>query len=88
MQKEYLYRPENVCSQLFKFVIEDDIIVSLEVERGCQGNLRGIASLLKGMKIEDAIAKLKGITCRGSRTQLTSCPDQIAIALEKYKATK
>ena len=63
------------------FEIEDGVIRSLEVIGGCNGNLKGISSLVSGMKAEDVIARLEGITC-GSKP--TSCPAQIAEALKKY----
>ncbi len=85
MRKEFLYIPKDVCSREFHFVIEDNKIKSLEVIGGCMGNLKGISSLLKDMDIDEAISKLDGIICKGSRTRLTSCPDQISIALKKYK---
>ena len=63
----------------------DHTIQSIEVMGGCNGNLKGIASLLKGMKAEDAISKLKGIRC-GFKP--TSCPDQLACALEEMLQTR
>lgn len=75
----YNYSPKGVCSREFKIDIDNGIINEIKVIGGCSGNLQGIASLLKGMKIEDAIKRLKGIKC-GMRD--TSCPDQIARALE------
>ena len=63
---------DMVCSQ--------EIII--EVDGGCAGNTAGVSSLIKGMKIDEAIKRLKGIQC-GNRG--TSCPDQLAIALEKVK---
>lgn len=80
----YTYKPSNVCSREFSFDIDNGIINSLSVIGGCNGNLQGISSLLKGMKVEEAIAKLEGIKCRGSRNGETSCPDQIAKALKEY----
>ena len=82
----YTYKPENVCSRQFDFEIEDGVIKSFVATYGCNGNLQGIGSLLKGMKVEDAIAKLEGIKCRGSRGGETSCPDQISKALKAYVA--
>ena len=82
---EYIYKPEGVCSTEMIFEIENDIIKNLKVIHGCNGNLKGIAELIKGMHIDDVIAKLKGIEC-GYRD--TSCPDQIARALEEYKNSK
>ena len=61
----------------------DHTIESIQVMGGCNGNLKGIASLLKGMKAEDAIARMEGVTC-GSKP--TSCPDQIAKNLRKALA--
>ena len=63
--------------------VEDGVVVSATVIRGCPGNLQGICRLIKGMKVEDVIAKLKGIKCPGSRTRDTSCPDQLALGLEQ-----
>ena len=62
---------------------EDNKIVSLEVIGGCHGNLQGIASLVKGMDIDEAIARLEGINCHGRGT---SCPDQFSKALKEIKA--
>lgn len=79
------YIPQNVCSRKFEIVIDDNNkIVSFSSVGGCNGNLQGISSLLKGMDVDDAITRLNGIKCRGSRTGNTSCPDQIATALKKY----
>ena len=79
---EYIYRPEGVCSTEMIFEIENNIVKSLKVINGCDGNLKGISELVKGMTIDDVIAKLKGIKC-GFKS--TSCPDQIARALEEFK---
>lgn len=84
MSEKYVYKPTGVCSTEMTFEIEDDIIQSLVVKNGCNGNLKGIASLLKGQNINDVIARLDGITC-GKRP--TSCPDQIAKALESYQSS-
>lgn len=72
------YTPRGVCSRFFSIQVEDGIIRSVQVIGGCDGNLKGISSLLKGMKVEDAIARMEGIRCGG---KATSCPDQIARAL-------
>ena len=63
------------------FEIENGVIKSLNIVGGCDGNRKGIAKLVEGMKIEDVIEKLKGIECGYKGT---SCPDQLSIALEKY----
>lgn len=77
------YTPKGVCSRKMIFELDGDTIQSLEVIGGCNGNLKGISSLVKGQKIDDVISRLDGITC-GPKT--TSCPDQIAQALKAYKA--
>ena len=79
---EYSYRPQGVCSTEIIIEVENNIIKNLQVANGCNGNLKGIASLVKGMTIDDVISRLKGIKC-GMKG--TSCPDQIAKALEKIK---
>ncbi|MBR0461364.1 MAG: TIGR03905 family TSCPD domain-containing protein [Erysipelotrichaceae bacterium] len=80
---KYTYKPQGVCSVQFDFDIEDDVIESLNVTGGCNGNLKGISSLIKGMKIDDVIERIEGIEC-GFKP--TSCPDQIARALKAYKS--
>lgn len=72
------YTPRGVCSRFFSIKVEDGIIQSVQIMGGCDGNLKGISSLLQGMKVEDAIARMEGIRCGG---KATSCPDQIARAL-------
>ncbi len=80
---EYRFRPQGVCSREMIFEISDDNrIQSLRVEGGCNGNLKGIASLLEGMEIDEVIRRLSGVTCGFKNT---SCPDQIARALRKYQ---
>ena len=59
---------------------ENGVIVSARVIGGCHGNLQGICSLIKGMKVEDVISKLEGIKC-GYKP--TSCPDQLAKGLKQ-----
>ena len=78
----YSYKPKGVCSIKMDFVIEDDIIKEFNVIGGCNGNLKGIKALIIGQNIDYVIEKLKGIKCN---IKDTSCPDQIAIALEEYK---
>lgn len=76
------FHPQDVCSRLYKISVDNDKIVDIEIVGGCQGNLRGIRSLLIGMDVKEAISRLEGIECRGSRTGKTSCPDQISKALK------
>ena len=77
---KYTFTPHGVCSRQMEIEVEDGIVKSLKVIGGCSGNLQGISKLVEGMKIQDVIAKLKGIDCAGKGT---SCPDQLAKALEK-----
>lgn len=79
---EYRYRPSGVCSQEIILNVEGDIVKDIKVIGGCNGNLKGISCLAKGMKIDEVIEKLRGIKCG---IKQTSCPDQISKALEEYK---
>ena len=74
------YRPRGVCSRNMEIDVEGDVIQSVRVEGGCSGNLQGICSLLKGMTVEVAVARMEGIRCGGKPT---SCPDQLAQALKQ-----
>lgn len=78
----YKYRPVGVCSMEITVEVEGDTIKSVHFLGGCSGNTQGVAVLVAGMKIDDAISKLKGIDCAGRGT---SCPDQLAKALEEIK---
>lgn len=73
------YIPKGVCSQAIDIELDGNIIKRVQFTGGCHGNLQGIARLVEGMKAEDAIAKIRGIRC-GFKS--TSCPDQLANALE------
>lgn len=79
---EYRYRPQGVCSQEIVIDIENGIVKDLKVIGGCSGNLQGIANLVKGRTVDEVIERLNGIKCG---LKPTSCPDQIAKALEQYK---
>lgn len=83
--KHFEYSPKGICSVKMMFDIDEntDTVQNLEVIGGCNGNLKGIGALLKGMKVEDVISRLDGITCG---IKPTSCPDQIAKALSAYEA--
>lgn len=87
MSKELIeYQPQGVCSQLMRFVVDENgNIQDSEIIGGCNGNLKGIRSLIQGMNIDTVIEKLKGISCNGKPT---SCPDQIATCLLSYKEQK
>lgn len=72
------YRPKGVCSRIMEIEYDEGKIQNVQIIGGCDGNLQGISSLLRGMDIEDAIGKLQGIRCGFKNT---SCPDQLAQAL-------
>ncbi|KGN03563.1 hypothetical protein Z969_00955 [Clostridium novyi A str. 4570] len=78
----YTYIPKGVCSSQIDFDIENNKLKNASFVGGCNGNLKGICSLVEGMDIDSIIEKLKGIDCRGKGT---SCPDQLAKALEEIK---
>ena len=73
--------PTGVCSRMFIIDAEDGVIENVQVVGGCEGNLRGLSVLLKGMPVSEAIGKLEGIDCHGKGT---SCPDQLALALRRF----
>ena len=77
---KYEYTPHGVCSRHMTIDIADGVIKDIKVIGGCSGNLKGISVLVKGMRAEDAVAKMKGIRC-GFKP--TSCPDQLARAIEE-----
>lgn len=78
----YKYRPVGVCSMEITIEIEGDTIQSVTFLGGCSGNTQGVGALISGMKIDEAIKRLKGIDCAGRGT---SCPDQLSKALEEIK---
>ena len=77
---KYEFTPRGVCSQKIYLDVENGIVNDVMFVGGCNGNLKGISSLVKGMTVEAVIEKLSGIRC-GMKP--TSCPDQLAIALEQ-----
>lgn len=79
---KYQYCTQGTCSQVIEFEVEDGILLDVRFLGGCSGNLKGIASLVKGMKVDEVIARLDGIQC-GMKG--TSCPDQLAKALQSTK---
>ena len=76
-----IYKTSCVCSSEIHFEIKDGYVENVEFVRGCPGNALGVVALVKGLPVEEVISKLKGIDCRGRGT---SCPDQLANALEDY----
>lgn len=79
------YIPNGVCSKEIDIELKDGVVDSVQFTGGCNGNLKGISALVKGMNPEDAIARLKGIKCGFKQT---SCPDQLAHALESVISTQ
>ena len=73
------YKTQGTCSTFIDIEVNDGVIESVAFTNGCNGNLQGIAALVKGMTPADAVSRLKGIKC-GMKS--TSCPDQLAQALE------
>lgn len=73
------YKTEGTCSSYIDVELKDGVIDSVQFTGGCNGNLKGISALVKGMTPEEAISRLKGIRCGFKQT---SCPDQLAHALE------
>lgn len=74
------YKTQGTCSQQIDIELKDGLIDSVKFTGGCHGNLQGVSALVKGMKPQEAISRLKGIRC-GAKP--TSCPDQLARALEE-----
>lgn len=79
---EYRYIPSGVCSREMIIELDGDIIKKLTIVGGCAGNTLGLSKLVEGMNINEVVKRLKGIPC-GIRG--TSCPDQLAKALEEVK---
>ena len=75
-----LYKTKGVCSQLINVEVENNIVTSVEFVGGCNGNTQGVAALVEGMDVHEAIRRLEGIHC-GPRP--TSCPDQLSKALKQ-----
>lgn len=80
MKKHIEYKTRGTCSRQVIVEVEDGVVTDCSFIGGCAGNTAGVASLVKGMKVDEAISRLKGIKC-GFKS--TSCPDQLALALEE-----
>lgn len=74
------YTPKGTCSRKMTVSAENGVITAVEIVGGCDGNRKGVAALLKGMKLTDAIARMRGIECGGKGT---SCPDQLSYAMQE-----
>jgi uncharacterized protein (TIGR03905 family) len=80
----YLYRTKGTCSRQIEVELEGDTIKSVQFTGGCNGNTKGLSAIVEGMNAKDVINRFKGITC-GFKP--TSCPDQLARALEEALST-
>ena len=80
---QYEYKTKGTCSQRIFFEVEDGIVKNVQFVGGCNGNLKGIAALVEGMRIEDVVSRVEGIRCG---MKATSCPDQLAKALKEVNA--
>lgn len=78
----YSYQPSGVCSSRITFEVDNGVVKNVQFTRGCNGNAQGIGRLVEGMNIDEVITRLKGVDCGGRGT---SCPDQLAQALELAK---
>lgn len=78
----YRYITSGTCSSAIEIEVDGDIVKSVKFINGCRGNTQGVAALAAGMKIDEVIARCRGIQCRGN----TSCPDQLARALEQIRS--
>ena len=78
----YTYKTKGVCSRSIVIELDGDTLVSAKFEGGCNGNTKGISSLVAGMNIDEVINRLEGINCGFKGT---SCPDQLAQALKQAK---
>ncbi len=76
----FVYVTQGVCSKSIELEVESGVVTYCKINGGCRGNTQGLARMVVGRKVEDVISLLKGIQCQGT----TSCPDQLARALEKY----
>ncbi len=83
--ERFTYQTRGVCSRSIDIAVGDGTILEVSYHGGCSGNTQGVAALVKGMKLEDAIERLSGIRC-GFKS--TSCPDQLAAALRAYLESK
>lgn len=79
---EIAYKTKGVCSRAIYIDVEDGIVKNVRFEGGCNGNTKGISSLVVGMKVDEVIKRLEGIKCG---FKATSCPDQLAQALKEIK---
>ena len=80
----YRYKTHGTCSSAIEIDVEGEIVKEVRFINGCRGNTQGVAALAQGMAIDEVIRRCRGLQCRNG----TSCPDQLARALEEIKAGK
>ena len=80
---QYSYKTRGTCASRITFDLEDNKVHNVQFTGGCSGNTQGVAALVEGMDVDEAISRMRGIRC-GSKP--TSCPDQLATALEQAKS--
>ena len=83
--EHFTYATKGVCSRAIDIDIENGVIQRVVFTGGCHGNTQGVAALIRGMEVNEAISRLAGIDCRGRGT---SCPDQLSLALRAYLEQK
>lgn len=81
---EIHFKPQGVCSRAIDIVLDGDVIQSVRFTGGCSGNTQGVAALAQGMTVQEYIKRCKNIKCGMKKT---SCPDQLARALEEALST-
>ena len=77
----YTYNTQGTCSRQIQIEMDGDVVKAVRFVGGCAGNTQGVARLVEGRKADEVIRLLKGIQCRAG----TSCPDQLARALERIR---
>ena len=80
---QYSYKTRGTCASKITFDLDDNKVHNVRFTGGCSGNTQGVAALVEGMDVDEAISRMRGIRC-GSKP--TSCPDQLATALEQAKS--
>jgi uncharacterized protein (TIGR03905 family) len=83
--QEIIFKTKGVCATRIRLSVANGVLVRVCFEGGCDGNSQGLCRLLEGMAVEDVIKRLRGICCDGKDT---SCPDQLALAIEKFNNAK
>ena len=86
MEGTFTYTPKDVCSRQIEITYEGEIIKKVRFIGGCPGNTLGVSRLVEGLSFDAVIALLGDIRCPGSRSKQTSCPMQLALAVQAIRA--